>query len=125
MKGCPVSFKDVKDLLDKVLVDSSQANDGDAPSLGGHQTAGKPPMTWNSAAELRAAWGKGVPLIQTEVIGNGNGATANLVVDLATGLGGRPRMPKGGPYLSPAEIQVIIDWIDGGCLDDPPPACPA
>jgi len=26
-------------------------------------------------------------------------------------------MPMGGPYLTDAEIQQIIDWIDAGCPD--------
>ena len=41
------------------------------------------------------------------------------VIDLKTGLNGKPRMPDGGPYLTDAEVQEIVDWIDAGCPDDP------
>jgi subtilisin family serine protease len=113
-----MSFSRVKEILDKVLADW-QANNQVIPDLSRHRTSGKPPFSWKTAAELRAAWGKGVQLIQLDVIGNGNGARANLVVDLKSGLGGRPRMPLGGPYLTDAEIQEIVAWIDNGCPDEP------
>ena len=37
---------------------------------------------------------------------------------------GRPgmsgdRMPRGGPYLSPGEIQLMVDWINQGILETP------
>ena len=115
-----MTFETVKTILNKALDDWADANGG-APDLSRHNIVGHPTMTWNSAAELRAAWGKNVPLIQPEVVGNGRGAEANLVIDLRQGLNGKPRMPDGGPYLAEAEIQVIVDWIDAGCLDDPAP----
>jgi subtilisin family serine protease len=113
-----MSFVRVKQILDKVLADWT-ARTQNVPDLSRHRTNGKPPFSWNTAAELRAAWGKGVQLIQSDVIGNGRGAEANLVLDLKAGLNGRPRMPIGGPYLTDAEVQEIIDWIDGGCPDEP------
>ena len=115
-----MTFGRVKIILDKALDDWKTAN-GAPPDLSRHNNVGHPPMTWTSAAELRAAWGKNVPLIQPEVIGNGRGAEANLIIDLKKGLNGKPRMPIGGPFLADAEIQEIIDWIDAGCLDDPAP----
>ncbi|HHI80026.1 MAG TPA: hypothetical protein ENK02_08595 [Planctomycetes bacterium] len=33
---------------------------------------------------------------------------------------GFDRMPQFGPYLKPAEIQLIADWIDGGALEKDP-----
>jgi len=108
-------FNRVKTLLDKSLQDWSAANGGLEPDLSRHNVSGKPAFGWSTAAELKAAWGKGVPLIQPEVIGNGRGGEANLVVDLRTGFNGRPRMPRGGPYLSIAEIDEIVAWIDVGC----------
>lgn len=60
-------------------------------------------------------------MIQPEVVGNGLGAKANLVIDLKKGLNGKPRMPDGDPYLADAEIQDIVDWIDASCLEDPAP----
>lgn len=111
-------FHRVRDLLNKALLDWEEVK-GRPPELSRHNVAGRPPFSWDTAAELRAAWGKGVQLIQPEVIGTGQGARANLVIDLTTGLGGRPRMPKDGPYLTETEIQEIIAWIDEGCPDDP------
>jgi len=113
-----VSFSQVKAILDSVLA-NWQADNGIPPNLTRHQTPNQPPFAWRTAAELQAAWGKGVPLIQPEMVGNGQGAQTNLVVDLRTGMAGRPRMPMGGPYLSAADLQVIVDWIDAGCHDGP------
>lgn len=112
-----MTFTRVKTILDKALSDWETANGG-PPDLSGHNNAGQPPMTWTNAAELRAAWGKNVQLIQPEVVGNGRGADANIIIDLKKGLNGKPRMPIGGPYLTDAEIQEIVDWIDAGCADD-------
>lgn len=112
-----MTFARVKAILDKALTDWETDN-GAPPDLSGHDIAGHPPMRWTTAAELRAAWGKNVQLIQPGVVGNGHGAEANLIVDLKTGLNGKPRMPIGGPYVADAEIQEIVDWIDAGCPDD-------
>jgi hypothetical protein len=114
-----MGFRDVKTILDQALVNFKNAHGHDA-DLSGHPMSGKPLFSWATAADLRNAWGKGVQLIQPEVVGKipKQGQNANLVIDLTTGLGGKPRMPKGGPYLTPVDIQVIIDWIDGGCLDN-------
>jgi len=113
-----VTFARVKTILDKVLADWTTSN-GSSPDLSRHNSVGHPPMSWNTAAELRAAWGKNVQLIQPEVVGNGQGNAANLVIDLRSGLPGRPRMPFGGPFASDADIQEIVNWIDAGCPDDP------
>jgi hypothetical protein len=111
----PVVFKDVHDILDDAIKAWTDANG--APDLSGHNT-GSAPMVWATKAELLAAWGHGRRLIQPEVIGNGKGATANLVIDLKTGFGNPPRrMPNGGPYLNDADINTIIAWIDAGCPD--------
>lgn len=113
-----MSFNRVKEILDKALAEWAKVNGG-APDLSRHNSTGHPAMSWASAAELRAAWGKNVALIQPEIVGNRRGSEANLVIDLKTGLNGKPRMPDGGPYLTDAEIQEIVDWIDAGCPDDP------
>jgi hypothetical protein len=113
-----VTFARVKAILDKALADWETEN-GTPPDMSVHNGGGHPPIGWSTAAELRAAWGKNVQLIQPEVVGNRRGAEANLVIDLKTGLNGRPRMPIGGPFVASPDIQEIIDWIDGGCLDDP------
>ncbi len=37
-----------------------------------------------------------------------------LIISLRKGLGSIPRMPMGGPYLKPQEIDEIARWIDSG-----------
>lgn len=111
-----MTFARVKQILDKSLADW-EAEHGQAPDLDGHNKAGHPPMNWATANDLRIAWGKGMPLIQPEIVGNGRGNEANLVVDLRTGIGTKPRMPRNGPFLDDPEIQEIVDWIDAGCPD--------
>ena len=99
---------------------------GSAPDLTGkHGSIFK----WGTSAELKSATARGQPLIQPEIIGKkGLGKTANLVIDLTTGLTTSqgvkfPAMPLGGldsntkTYLTltSPEIQTIINWIEGGC----------
>ncbi len=37
-----------------------------------------------------------------------------LIVSLRQGFGSIPRMPMGGPFLKPGEIDEIARWIDAG-----------
>ena len=116
-----VVFAEVKAILDQAIADWTNDN-GVAPDLlGRHQTT---KFSWNTADELKNSEAHDMPLIQSDVIGPQTpkrGASANLVLALQGKLPGTtpgtffPRMPYLGPYRSDAEIQVIIDWIDGGC----------
>jgi hypothetical protein len=75
-------------------------------------------FSWVTKSALLAAEGHGRRLIAPEVIGNGKGAEAVLVIDLRTGVAGpATRMPHGGPYLPDSQIQEIEDWINAGCPD--------
>ena len=71
---------------------------------------------WETAEQLRNAKAFAKRLIAPELIGSGRGAETNLVLALATDRFGA-RMPIGGPYLSDAEVQVLVDWIDAGAPD--------
>ena len=46
------------------------------------------------------------------------GQDTYLVRFLTSGVGTIPRMPRGGPYLSPDEIAEIAQWIDAGMPED-------
>ena len=105
-----LGFADVRNILDQAIQGWRQQHGG-PPDLTGHG----PSFKWDTKADLLAAVGHGKRLIQPEVIGNGKGNQANLVIDLRTGL--PLRMPKGGPFLSDALIQKIEDWINAGCPD--------
>jgi hypothetical protein len=73
---------------------------------------------WLAGWSPLTAEGHGRRLIAPEVVGNGKGAEAVLVIDLRTGVAGpATRMPHGGPYIPDAQIQEIEDWIDAGCPD--------
>jgi hypothetical protein len=111
--GITPHFPDVKRILDSALAGWSQKNHAQ-PDLSRHPGPGEI-FAWDTKANLLASVGHGKKLIQPEVIGNGQGAHANLVIDLRTGL--PLRMPRGGPFLSDADIQVIEDWINAGCPD--------
>ena len=37
-----------------------------------------------------------------------------LIISLRKGFGSIPRMPMGGPFIKPAEIDEISRWIDAG-----------
>lgn len=102
-------FADVKKILDDGMAAWQTAN-GPA-DLSGHGAT----FSWATKAALLAAVGHGKRLIQPEVIGNGKGDQANLVIDLRTGFPATGRMPLGGPFISAAEIKIIEDWINDGC----------
>lgn len=108
-------FQRVKDILDGAI--STWANspsNGGPPDLSGHG----PLFSWTTKAALLAAVGHGNQLIQPDVIGNGKGNLAHLVIVLRTGLKGpATRMPEGGPYVPDAQIQEIENWINDGCPD--------
>jgi hypothetical protein len=116
----PVLFPAVKAVLDKIIVEWTAGNGASPDLIGVHG----PSFSWSTSAALKAASAKGQPLIQPEIIGKpGLGNTANLVLDLTTGLGRFPKMPLGGldsnndKFLDPGgpEIMTIVDWIEGGC----------
>jgi hypothetical protein len=116
-----VLFPAVHDVLKKIIDDWTTGNGG-APNLSVHGDS----FSLETRDALRAAKAFGNPLIQENIVGvKGLGKTANLVIDLTTGLGQNPPMPLGGldssnkKYLDPngPEIQTIVDWIEGGCKD--------
>ncbi len=110
------TFAQVKAILDQTIADWKKVWGRDPDLLGQHETT---KFSWNTVDELRSSQALGLALIQPEVVGQNpkQGHLANLVVALQTsgGVNGNGQMPDGGPYRTDAEIQVIIDWIDGGC----------
>ena len=107
-----MGFDQVKGILDQGIAAWVQAK-GRPANLQGHGAT----LKWDTKANLLAASGHGKHLIQPEVIGQ-NGAAANLVVDLRTGIDSPAlRMPKGGPFIPEDQIQIIEDWITRGCPD--------
>ena len=106
-----MGFDRVKELLDQSIAAWTTAN-GAPPDLSGHGDT----FSWATKADLLAAEGKGFRLIQAS--GPGTGATANLVLDLRSGIRSPAlRMPLRGPFLTDDEIQEIEDWIEQGCPD--------
>lgn len=107
-----MGFDQVKDILEQGMAAWVQAK-GRPANLQGHGTTFK----WDTKADLLAASGHGKALIQHEVIGQ-NGAAANLVIDLRTGIESPAlRMPRGGPFIPDDQIKIIEDWITQGCPD--------
>ena len=58
--------------------------------------------------------GNPVPILN-KINGKYDGPTSNIVTVLAGTNESFPQMPKGGPYLSSDQIQVISDWISAQC----------
>ncbi|WP_315825588.1 MULTISPECIES: cytochrome c [unclassified Bradyrhizobium] len=106
-----MGFDRIKTILDQGLAAWEQQN-GPA-ALHGHG----PTFKWDTKENLLAAIGHGKQLIQPDLVGK-DGASANLVIDLRTGIASPAfRMPKGGPFIPDAEVQEIVDWINQGCPD--------
>jgi hypothetical protein len=110
-----MGFDRVKEILDQGIATWQSFPGNDNPAdLSAHGST----FSWETKAELLAAVGHGKQLILPELIGNGKGSQANLVVDLRSGITGPgSRMPLGGPFIPDTEIQEIEDWIDAGCPD--------
>jgi hypothetical protein len=110
-----MGFARVKEILDQGIATWQTAPGNDNPAdLSGHGST----FSWATKAALLAAVGHGKRLIQPEVIGNGKGSQANLVLDLRTGISGpATRMPQGGPFIPDSQIQEIEDWINARCPD--------
>lgn len=116
----PVQFADVKVVLENIIAGWTAGNHA-PPDLTKHG----PTFALDTRDGLLAASAKGIRLIQPEIIGKpGLGQTANIVVDLTAGVTPFPQMPYGGLdsvsgnflNLKSPEIQIIIAWIEGGCL---------
>jgi hypothetical protein len=109
-------FADVKAILDRLVkgrsVERMQEAHGDTA------------FGWATLDQLKAVVvrpnGPGTdpayPLIDPNLVGNGQGSKTNLVVALAnaTGVDFNGQMPLNGPYAAAADIQTIITWIDAG-----------
>jgi hypothetical protein len=108
-----MGFDQVKQILDDAITAWTQQN-GVPPDLSGHG----PTFSWATKADLLAAVGHNKRLIQPDMIGNGQGAHTNLIVDLRTGIDTPAlRMPLGGPFIPDDQIAIIQQWIDDGCPD--------
>jgi hypothetical protein len=109
-----MGFTRVKQILDDGIDTWQKSPGNDNPAdLSGHGSS----FSWATKEALLAAVGHGRRLIQPEVIGNGNGSQANLIIDLRQGFPGAGQMPLGGPFIPDPQIQEIEDWINSGCPD--------
>jgi len=113
-----VFFSRVKAILDNIIA-QWEARTGRAPQLFRHDLS----FGWQRREQLLRSTAFGLPLITADNITNKDGINSNLVVALTRGVPGFPRMLRGGPFLEPAEIQEITDWINEGALDDPALVC--
>jgi hypothetical protein len=112
------TFLDIKKILDDSIAAWTVAN-GKPPRLTAKH--GDPSFGWSTLDQLLSAKVvKGNPsttyqLIDPALKGNGQGAKTNLVVALTTGVAPFAQMPDGGPFIDPAKIKIIADWIDANC----------
>jgi hypothetical protein len=115
-----VSFVEVQAVLESAIAGWRQKNGNRVPNLTGRHN--DPNFGWATKQQLLTAKAKGFQLIDHDKIGKqpGQGKDTNLVKALrdTDGVDENGQMPDQGPFLKPVpDIQKIIDWIDGGCLD--------
>ena len=98
----------------KAILDGSmehwKARWGREPYPGIHEYA------WDTPQQLAAAVLSGYRAIEPGVPGR----QTHLVRSLARGVGTFGKMPLQGPFLSSAEIDEIVAWIDAGMPAGPP-----
>lgn len=108
-----VTWSRVKQILDTALERWAKEHER-APHM---KVAHEGHIGWESKQELAASNPYNKVLIEDDKVGNGQADETNLVRILRGPIGGYRRMPSGGPYLSPEEIQEIAQWIDDGMPD--------
>jgi hypothetical protein len=115
MQTTAVRFADIQAILNRITAGRSRQGMKEVHS---DQSFG-----WDTLGQLKGVvvrpdgqFGKAYPLIDMDLVRQGRGAETNLVRALAdpTGVDSYGRMPYGGPYATPAEIQQIIDWLNAG-----------
>ena len=111
----PVRFADVQAILNRVTAGRDKQ--------GMKAVHSAPNFGWDTLDQLKSVVvrpdgdeGPAYPLIDMALVRQGRGADTNLVKALAnrTGVDSYGRMPYGGPYVTPDEIQRIIDWLNAG-----------
>ena len=106
MSEQPVRWSRVKELLEGILHRWTARHGEPAPGIHDYY--------WATPQELATNKPYGRQLIEPEKAGR----ETHLVMFLRRGMGTIPRMPRGGPYLSEAEIEEIEGWIDAGMPED-------
>lgn len=107
--AAPVYWPRVKTILDGIM-DRWKVRWGREPLPGIHE------YTWDTPQQLATTVLSGIRAIQPGVPGR----ETNLVRSLMRGVGGFGKMPLQGPFLSSAEIDEIVAWIDDGMPEGPP-----
>lgn len=103
----------VKEILDGIMI-RWKARWGRDPYPGIHE------YTWDTPEQLATAVLSGYRAIEPGVPAR----ETHLVRSLALGVGGFGKMPLQGPFLSRAELDEIVAWIDAGMPAGPPPSPP-
>lgn len=93
----------VKEILDGIMERWKQRW-GREPYPGIHE------YNWETPEQLAKCAPLGRPLIEPGVPGR----ETQLVLALTRGVASTGRMPLRGPFLSSAEVEGIISWIDAG-----------
>ena len=99
----------VKAILDGIM-ERWQARWGREPYPGIHEYA------WDTPQQLAAAVLSGYRAIEPGVPAR----ETYLVRSLARGVGAFGKMPLHGPFLSSAELEEVVAWIDAGMPAGPP-----
>lgn len=105
----PVYWPRVKAILDDVMERWKTRWDRE-PYPGIHE------YYWDTPEQLASAVLSGFRAIEPGVPAR----DTHLVRSLVRGVGGFGKMPLNGPFLSTAEIDDIVAWIDAGMPDAPP-----
>jgi hypothetical protein len=105
----PVYWPRVKAILDGIM-QRWEARWGREPYPGIHE------YSWDTPQQLAAAVLSGYRAIEPGVPAR----ETHLVRSLVRGVGGFGKMPMHGPFLSSAEIEEIVAWIDAGMPEGPP-----
>jgi hypothetical protein len=109
----PVSFTQVKSILDKLV----KGREENLTFVHGQLFGWADKETLANAVVRPFGIDPAFRLIDPALVGVGQADQTNLYKALTVGIGGYERMPFGGPYATNDELAIITAWIDAGMTD--------
>lgn len=111
--GTSVGFAEVKAILDFLV----KGREESLPFVHGDAFGWANKTMLTSATARPFGDDPAFRLIDPSLVGVGRAKETNIYIALTAGIGGFERMPFGGPYATPEQLELLVEWIDNGMPD--------